>query len=180
LTSAKEIFISLEFVSKWQKFVTKNKEDYKAESPFSMAQNWNFYIVCMYAKTKCTSNVQERHLQIAIIHWTLTSPTITMKTNSHHQIQESHWPEKKIFKPIHNPIQLNIKNDGLFWSFPLDFYKILTNLADPSTHLTISSFKTTKKKFSQPNPTISLTITFFSSHLDTSLFNSLYISTLVL
>jgi len=48
-------------------------------------------------KKKHTSNVQEHCLQIALTNGTLTSLKITKITNSNHQIQQTHWPEKKKF-----------------------------------------------------------------------------------
>ncbi len=41
---------------------------------------------CKPNETKCTSNVQEPYLQIAITHWTVN----TKKNNSDHQIQQFH------------------------------------------------------------------------------------------
>jgi hypothetical protein len=40
------------------------------------------------------------------------------KPNSDHQIQQSHWHTKTIFKPTQNPILLNIENNDPFITFP--------------------------------------------------------------
>ncbi len=58
-----------------------------------------------------------------------------------------HWPGKKqIFMLTHNPIALNIENKGLFLPFPIDPFKILTNLPNLITHSTVSSVKQAKQK----------------------------------
>jgi len=40
------------------------------------------------------------------------------KTNSDHQIQQSHSPTKTMFKPTQNPILLNIENNDPILTFP--------------------------------------------------------------
>jgi hypothetical protein len=55
-------------------------------------------------------------------------PEITNKTNSNYQIYQYNWLEKKMFRPTHNSILLNIENNDpcvypFHWSS-----KILTNL----------------------------------------------------
>jgi hypothetical protein len=56
----------------------------------------------------------------------------TKKTNSYHHVQQSHWPEKKIFRATnyytHNPILLNIENNGPF----LPFAMLLLNSHKPT------------------------------------------------
>jgi hypothetical protein len=108
-------------------------------------------------------------------HWTVSSHKIIKKTNSDHQIQQSHWHEKKIFKLTQTPIFLNIENNGLFlldfhWSF-----KILTDLAKLIIHLTITSLKIIEKKIQTTKSNNFVAHNIFSLHLQPSLFNTLYI-----
>jgi hypothetical protein len=108
-------------------------------------------------------------------HWTVSSHKIIRKTNSDHQIQQSHWHEKKNLQVTQTPILLNVENNGLFlldfhWSF-----KIFTYLTKPVIHLTITSFKIIGKKIQTTKSNNFIAHNIFSSHLQPSLFNTLYI-----
>jgi hypothetical protein len=76
----------------------------------------------VFMKTKCKSNVLELYLYlIGLANWVVSLLELIIKTNSDHQIQQSRWPEKIIFKPTHNPILLHIETTDHFLSFQLVF-----------------------------------------------------------
>jgi hypothetical protein len=76
---------------------------------------------------------------------------------------------------MHKPILMNIENNDLSYHFHWSS-KIFTNLKNPNTHVTLSSLKITKKtKIKLPNPALFVDNNIFSSHLDTSLLNTLLV-----
>jgi len=82
---------------------------------------------------------------------------------------------KKNLQVTQTPILLNVENNGLFlldfhWSF-----KIFTYLTKPVIHLTITSFKIIGKKIQTTRSNNFIAHNIFSSHLQPSLFNTLYI-----
>jgi hypothetical protein len=94
---------------------------------------------------KCISNMQESCLEIAITHGIVISLKITKNLNSDHQMGQSHLLGKNTFKPKRNAILLNIENIYACYHFH-QYFKILTNLLNLITHLTISSLNICKKK----------------------------------
>jgi len=87
------------------------------------------------------------------------------------QTQQSNWSKGVIFKPTHNPFQLNIRNSGSFLVISIGHLKF-SDIPNPNTHLSISWFKITKKKIGLRNPTI-IGLNIFCTHLYTNLFNAL-------
>jgi len=102
-------------------------------------------------KTKCKSNVLELYLYlIGLTNWVVSLLKLIIKTNSDHQIQQSHWREKKNLQAYTQPYSaaarwkyrsLSINSIGLLKS--LETYRSLLG-----AHLTVSSLQTTEKKYS--------------------------------
>jgi hypothetical protein len=103
-----------------------------------------------FMKTKCKSNVLELYLYlVGLTNWIVSSLKLIIKTNADHRIQQSHWPEKRNLQAYTQPYSaahwkywsLSVISIGLLKS--LETYRSLLG-----AHLTVSSLKTTEKKYS--------------------------------